>query len=48
MPAEEGSRVPADSVTIDAPPHTEASANGAPSAERTRKKRMLIIVVHFS
>jgi diacylglycerol kinase family enzyme len=36
--------VPADSVTIDAPPRTEASANGAPSAERTRKKRMLIIV----
>jgi diacylglycerol kinase family enzyme len=44
VPAEEGSRVPADSVTVDAPPRTEASANGAGSAERTPKKRMLIIV----
>jgi hypothetical protein len=40
--------VPADSVTIDAPPRTEASENGAGSADRTPKKRMLIIVVHFS
>ena len=34
----------ADSIAIDAPPRTEASTNGAASAERTRKKRMLIIV----
>jgi diacylglycerol kinase family enzyme len=45
VPAEEGStRVPADPITIEAPPRTEASTNGAASAERTRKKRMLIIV----
>lgn len=49
VPAEEGStRVPADSITIEAPPRTEASANGHGSAERARKKRMLIIVLHFS
>ena len=36
--------MPADSITIEAPPRTEASANGHGSAERTRKKRMLIIV----
>ena len=36
--------MPADSVTIEAPPRTEASANGARSTERTPKKRMLIIV----
>jgi hypothetical protein len=48
VPAEESPRVPADSVTVDAPPRTEASANGAGSAERTPKKRMLIIVAHFS
>ncbi len=36
--------MPADPTTIDAPPRTEASANGAGSVERIRKKRMLIIV----
>jgi len=36
--------VPADSITIEAPPRTESSANGHGSAERARKKRMLIIV----
>jgi diacylglycerol kinase family enzyme len=41
---EEGPEVPADSITIEAPPRTEASANGAGSPERTPKKRMLIIV----
>jgi len=40
--------VPADSITIDAPPRTEASANGPAPAEGTRKKRMLIIVLCFS
>ncbi|MEK6271481.1 MAG: hypothetical protein AABM42_02385 [Actinomycetota bacterium] len=40
--------MPADSITIDAPPRTEASGNGAASAEGTRKKRMLIIVFCFS
>jgi diacylglycerol kinase family enzyme len=44
VPPEEASTVPADSVTIDAPPRTEASENGAGSADRTPKKRMLIIV----
>src|ERR671937_2824342 len=32
------------SATIEAPPRAEASANGAGAPERTRKKRMLIIV----
>ena len=40
--------MPADSITIDAPPRTEAPANGAAPAEGTRKKRMLIIVFGFS
>src|SRR5688572_28312484 len=44
VPREEGSRVPADSITIEAPPRTEASANGHGPAARARKKRMLIIV----
>jgi diacylglycerol kinase family enzyme len=32
------------SATIEAPPRAEASANGAGAPERTRKKRLLIIV----
>ena len=44
VPAEEGSRVPADSITIEAPPRADSSANGHGSAERARKKRMLIVV----
>jgi diacylglycerol kinase family enzyme len=42
--AKGGLGVPADSITTEAPPRTEASANGAGSAERSPKKRMLIIV----
>ena len=34
----------ADPITIEAPPRTEASANGRGSAERASKKRMLIVV----
>jgi diacylglycerol kinase family enzyme len=44
VPPEEGSRVPADSITIEAPPRADSSANGQGSAERARKKRMLIVV----
>jgi hypothetical protein len=43
-----GSGVPADSIAIEVPPRTEASTNGAGSRERAPKKRMLIIVLHFS
>jgi hypothetical protein len=45
---EERLEVPADSIMIEAPPRTETSANGAGSPERPPKKRMLIIVLHFS
>jgi diacylglycerol kinase family enzyme len=42
--AEEGLAVPTDPITIEAAPRADASANGAGSPERARKKRMLIIV----
>ncbi len=42
---EEGPEVSPDSITIEATPRTKASANGAGSPERARKKRMLIIVL---
>src|SRR3954447_23748045 len=42
--AQRGSGVPADSLTIEAPPRVEASTNGAGARERAPKKRMLIIV----
>ncbi len=44
MAREEGPEVSPDSITIEATPRTKASANGAGSPERARKKRMLIIV----
>jgi hypothetical protein len=45
---EEGPEVSPDSITIEATPRTKASANGAGSPERARKKRMLIIRQRFS
>lgn len=48
MTAEEGLELPADPITIEAAPRADASPNGAGSSERAPKKRMLIIVLHFS